>query len=196
MNKLHIIGNGGFASEFVKYFRTEWPGMPVEHSEGELDLLPDCPAVIAVGSPEIKRKMADKYPAADFWFFNFSATTGEPDLWHHKYVKIGQGSIICPGVTATTGVNIGKHVLVNLHCTIGHGASIGDYSTLSPGVHISGDVSIGAGCYIGTGAVIREKISICDGVTIGAGAVVVKDITEPGVYVSKAPLVNIGPVRV
>jgi UDP-3-O-[3-hydroxymyristoyl] glucosamine N-acyltransferase len=60
---------------------------------------------------------------------------------------------------------------------------IGDYVTFSPGVNVSGNVNIGDNCYIGTNAVIREKINICSDVVIGAGGVVVKDITEPGVYV-------------
>jgi serine acetyltransferase len=41
---------------------------------------------------------------------------------------------------------------------------------------------IGDCVYIGTNAVIREGVHICDGVTIGAGAVVLNDITESGVY--------------
>ena len=36
--------------------------------------------------------------------------------------------------------------------------------------------------FIGAGAVIKDNIKICDNVTIGAGAVVVKNIDSPGLY--------------
>ncbi len=41
---------------------------------------------------------------------------------------------------------------------------------------------IGNGVSIGTNATILP-VTICDGTVIGAGAVVTKDITEPGIYV-------------
>jgi len=56
--------------------------------------------------------------------------------------------------------------------------------------HISGNVTINEKVYIGTGTVVLEKINICSNVTIGAGAVVTKDITEPGTYVG-VPAVRI-----
>jgi len=37
--------------------------------------------------------------------------------------------------------------------------------------------------YFGTNSCVRQKITICDNVTIGMGGVVVKNITEPGVYI-------------
>lgn len=45
-----------------------------------------------------------------------------------------------------------------------------------------GSVVIGKYCFVGAGVVIIPGIKICDEVIIGAGAVVVKDITEPGTY--------------
>jgi len=41
---------------------------------------------------------------------------------------------------------------------------------------------IGNGVSIGTNATVLP-VSICDRVVVGAGAVVTKDITEPGIYV-------------
>lgn len=37
--------------------------------------------------------------------------------------------------------------------------------------------------WIGAGATVSNNITICNDVMIGAGAVVVKDIMEPGTYV-------------
>ncbi|MEG1950113.1 MAG: DapH/DapD/GlmU-related protein, partial [Odoribacter sp.] len=45
---------------------------------------------------------------------------------------------------------------------------------------INGDVKIGKNVYIGAGCIINPGITVCDNCTIGAGAVVSKDIEEPG----------------
>jgi acetyltransferase-like isoleucine patch superfamily enzyme len=76
----------------------------------------------------------------------------------------------------TNHVSIGRHVHINLGCTIGHNAVIDNFVTLSPGVHISGDVKIGRYTFIGTGAVVLEKINVGYGCRVGAGAVVTKDV--------------------
>lgn len=43
-------------------------------------------------------------------------------------------------------------------------------------------IEIGNGCWIGARAVILPGVTICDGVVIGAGAVVTKPISTPGLY--------------
>ena len=86
-------------------------------------------------------------------------------------LEIGSGSIIAPGCTLTTNIVIGRHVHINIGCTVSHDARIDDFATLSPGAHISGHVHIGSDVFIGTGACI---INGSEGapLIIGAGAVV------------------------
>ncbi len=43
-------------------------------------------------------------------------------------------------------------------------------------------MTVGRDTFIGAGATIVNGVSICGGVIIGAGAVVVRDVTEPGTY--------------
>jgi|AntRauTorcE11898_2_1112593.scaffolds.fasta_scaffold02902_4 sugar O-acyltransferase (sialic acid O-acetyltransferase NeuD family) len=95
----------------------------------------------------------------------------------------GIGTFIAQNTSITVDIKIGNHTVINQNCSIGHDATIGDFTTVSPGVMISGHAKIGNYCNIGTGAQIRDKVSICDNVTIGMGATVLKDITQPGVYV-------------
>jgi acetyltransferase-like isoleucine patch superfamily enzyme len=44
-------------------------------------------------------------------------------------------------------------------------------------------VFVGEGSWIGAGVSVNNNIKICSGCMIGAGAVVVKDIIEPGTYI-------------
>ena len=172
---MNIIGKGGFASEVAAYFNE------VQHyiepaylgAEGVLDIN-ECkgPALIAIGDPVLKERLHKQY--------NIELATVNKGI---SYSPISPGSIICHGVVITVNVELGCCVIVNLNSTIGHDSVIGDYTTISPGANISGNTTIGKRCYIGTNAVIREKIQICDDVVIGAGAVVVKNIVEPGTYV-------------
>ena len=93
-------------------------------------------------------------------------------------MKIGDGSIICAGTIATVDIEIGKHVIVNLDCTIGHDAKLEDYVTVYPSVNISGFVTVGEETEIGTGTQIIQGIKIGRESIIGAGAVVLKELPE------------------
>lgn len=60
---------------------------------------------------------------------------------------------------------------------------IEEYVHISPEVHLAETVSIGKSSWIGIGSVVSNNINITSGCMVGAGAVVVKDITEAGTYV-------------
>ena len=84
--------------------------------------------------------------------------------------------MIVAGVRTTVSTTIGKHVIINLNCTIGHDVLIGDFVTIAPLCAISGNVRIHDGVEIGTGACIREGVTLGAGCMIGMGSAVVKDV--------------------
>lgn len=177
---IQIIGKGGFAREVTGYLKCTHYVM----FENECDGIGECyETIIAIGDCATRKKITDQFPKLIWGKINEGVEYGRNE--------IKEGSIICPGTILTTGITIGRHVIINLNCTIGHDCSIGDFVTFSPGANISGNVTIGNLCYIGSNAVIRDRITICDNVVIGAGGVVVKDITETGVYVGN-PVKKIG----
>jgi acetyltransferase-like isoleucine patch superfamily enzyme len=113
--------------------------------------------------------------------------------------EIGDDSFIGPFVEIQNGVVIGKRCRVQSHaflcelveigndCFISHGAMfINDlFSTGGPAKgrrDLWRSTKIGNGVSIGTNATILP-VTICDNVVIGAGAVVTKNISEPGIYV-------------
>lgn len=101
-------------------------------------------------------------------------------------VEIGSGALLCPFVTLTSNIRIGRCFHGNLYSYVEHDCVIGDYVTFAPGVRCNGDVTIGNHAYIGSGAIIRQGISIGAGATVGMGAVVTKDV-PPGVTVIGNP---------
>lgn len=98
-------------------------------------------------------------------------------------VEIGIGTAVMAGVVINSSSRIGKGCIINTSSSLDHDNIIEDYVHISPGVRTAGSVTIGKGTWLGIGSVVSNNINICSGCKVGAGAVVVKDITEPGTYV-------------
>lgn len=112
-----------------------------------------------------------------------AATIIDPAAIIGNNCEIGEGSIICAGTVITVDTKLGKNCILNLNCTVGHDAILGDYFTAHPGTNISGKTQFDECVYLGTGSKVIQGLHITSNVTIGAGATVVKDITEAGTYV-------------
>lgn len=111
---------------------------------------------------------------------------------------IGDNCFIGPFTEIQKNVSIGKNTKVQSHsficelvtvgndCFIGHGVMFVN-DLFQSGGPAGGDASkwksttIGNNVSIGSNATILP-VAICDNVVIGAGAVVTKDITKPGIY--------------
>lgn len=111
------------------------------------------------------------------------ATLIDPSVIRGARAKVGRGTILCAGTILAVDSAIGDYVIVNFDCTVGHDVVLSDYVTVNPGVHLSGYVTVGECTEIGTGACVIQGKGICENVVVGAGAVVVRDITESGTYV-------------
>ena len=112
--------------------------------------------------------------------------------------RIGNFCFIGPFVEIQKNSRIGDHSRVQSHSFICEGVEIGDHCFIGHGVMFVNDLfssggpaggntdlwrptKIGDHVSIGSNATILP-VTICDGVVIGAGAVVTKDILEPGIY--------------
>ncbi len=150
-------------------------GFPVLGGIAELNSWPtELCLAISIGRPATKRNIIKRInnPKISFpTLIHPSVIIGE-----REHVSIGKGTIICAGTIITTNVKIGDFVLFNLSCTITHDDIISDYCSLMPSVCISGEDVLGRGVYVGTGAKIINGINVGENVTIGAGAVVIKDL--------------------
>lgn len=112
--------------------------------------------------------------------------------------RIGDGTFVGPFVEIQAGAVIGKRCRIQSHAFICDLVTIGDDCVVSHGAMFINDrfadggpargdrskwraTRIGNHVSIGTNATILP-ITICDDVVIGAGSVVTKDISEPGIY--------------
>ncbi|MBC8954107.1 UDP-3-O-(3-hydroxymyristoyl)glucosamine N-acyltransferase [Xenorhabdus sp. PB62.4] len=101
-------------------------------------------------------------------------------------VEIGACTTIDRGALDNTV--IGNGVIIDNQCQIAHNVTIGDNTAVAGGVIMAGSLKIGRYCMIGGASVINGHMSICDKVTVTGMSMVMRPITEPGVYSSGIPL--------
>lgn len=197
MKKIYIVGAGGFGREvawlierintikpqwellgFIDDAEKKWGSLegtyPVlggcellEHSDKEIWV------VCAIGNAHVRQKVVEKISGYTNVKF---ATVIDPSVLMSDRVEIGEGSIVCAGTIFTVDIKIGKHVIVNLDCTVGHDAIVEDFVTVYPSVNISGGSTIGRCVELGTGMQIIQGKIIGHDTIVGAGAVVTKDL--------------------
>jgi sugar O-acyltransferase (sialic acid O-acetyltransferase NeuD family) len=137
--------------------------------------------IVAIGDSSVRERIAKSFqanilsPLPEIWVFDPSYAPSSS--------RIGVGSFVFPFAVLTANSEIGRYSIVYSHSIICHDTKIGDFCTICPSVSIAGRCKIGNRVFFGIGSSVSNDIEICDDVTIGAGAVVVENITQPGVYV-------------
>lgn len=144
-------------------------------------------AVIAIANSDVRKLLSEKMKTAGIEEVSIIASNAVI----LDAVQIGSGAILCPFVTLTSNIKIGKSFHANLYSYVAHDCVIGDWVTFAPGVKCNGNVCIEDDVYIGTGAIIKQgrpnkPLIIGKGAVIGMGAVVTKNV-PPGVTVIGNP---------
>lgn len=148
---------------------------------------------VSLGSPSVRRAIAEKCEGAGLEFFSVMAQTHVS----HDNVSFGEGAVFSDFSMCTSDVKIGRHFQCNIYSYVAHDCIVGDFVTFAPKVACNGRIIIEDDVYIGTGAVLKQgtpekPLIIGKGAVIGMGAVVTKDVL-PGITVvgnPAAPLVK------
>lgn len=134
-------------------------------------------AVLAIANSAVREKLAIQCAADGVWSWSVSAANAVV----MDGVFVGDGAVLCPFVTLTSNIRIGRHFQANLYSYVEHDCVIGDYVTFAPGVKCNGNVVIEDHVYVGTGAMIKQgrpgrPLQIGRGAVIGMGSVVTRDV--------------------
>lgn len=162
----------GFVDENSEMWGEKLNGYKVLGGIEALDELEVKPyVVVAIANCEVKKnivaRLEEKYKFA---------TVIYPKVRVSKYIEIGKGTIIYPGVILTVNTRIGNHVIISGNCGVGHDTVIGDYSSVLWGSSFSGYDVIREECFIGVGCKIAQGIDITSGSRVVTGSVVTEDI--------------------
>ena len=142
---------------------------------------------VAIANSIVRERLVQRCAADGLRFFEVRAA----NVVQLDDVQLGEGAILCPFVTLTSNIRIGRHFQANLYSYVEHDCVIGDYVTFAPGVKCNGNVIIEDHAYIGTGAVLKqgrpgEPLVIGRAAVVGMGAVVTKSV-PPGMTVVGNP---------
>lgn len=208
--RLVVIGAGGFAREvkwLIKEIDDALPGIefvgyvvsdtsktgPHDSADeilGDYRWLRDNRArfdalTIGIGTPAVRLKVAREL-LPDFPISMWPALVHPTVRLDRGSAEMGPGVILCAGVVGTVNLKLRPFSMVNLACTLGHEADIGEGCVLNPTVNVSGGVVLEEGVLVGTGSQVLQYLRVGSGATVGAGAVVTKNVL-PGVTVVGAP---------
>lgn len=192
MNKLAIIGNGGFAREvewLVERINAVTPLWDligfIDNDRNSTNVVGDDNYIteyseplyvaIAIGNPNIRENIYKKFRRNSYIHY---ANLIDPSVFMSKKTVMGRGNIICAGSILTVDIQMGDFNIINLNCTVGHDSVIHSFATISPNTNLSGHCIICDNAYIGTGTQIIEWRRIGKNSVIGAGSVVNKDIPD------------------
>jgi len=197
---LAVYGTGGHGREIAALIQSGRTNQPDDFFLGFIDDNPDnhsttinrsrvysldqvarefhsVKIICGVGSPRIRQTLADKCAARGLSF----ATVISAGSCLSPDIEIGEGSVVAAGAILTTNIRLGRHVHLNIGCTVSHDVVIDDFAIVNPGARINGWVHLGRRCYIGAGAVIingdpGHLLTVGADAVVGAGACVIRPV--------------------
>ena len=193
MNRLIIIGAGGhgkvIADAALKNGYTnicyiddhatgDVMGFPIIGTSADIERLNDgiTDFIIGIGNNAVRKTIAEEYNVN--W-----VSIVHPSAQIAFNAEIGKGSVVMANAVVNACATVGEHCIINTGAIVEHDNVIENYAHISPNVALGGTVRIGSLTHVGIGATVKNNTEICSECTIGAGAVVVKNIKEPGTYV-------------
>jgi len=206
MANVVLFGNGIFAEVVYAYLKYDSPhdlvACTIDREFITDDCFMDLPIVpfdeverryppteyqmfIALGYQQMNKLRAQKMSEAKEKGYSLisyvsSKTLTFPDLDIGENVFIMEQNVIQPYT------HIGDGVIMWSGNHFGHHSTIQSYCFVASHVVIAGGVTIEPFCFIGINATIRDQLTIARESVIGAGALMLKNSKERGVYVGQA----------
>jgi sugar O-acyltransferase (sialic acid O-acetyltransferase NeuD family) len=202
MNKVLIFGTGDIGQLAHYYMTQDSPfeieafcadaafiscreilGLPVVPFEDVQDIYPPdkFDMFVALSYSKLNQVRTQKYYAAkEKGYKLISYVCSRSVTWSD--INVGDNCFIFENQTIQPYAKIGNNVTMWSGNHIGHHSTIGDHCFLTSHVVVSGHVTIGHSSFLGVNSTIRDGIRLAPYSVIGAGATIVKDTVEGGVY--------------
>jgi sugar O-acyltransferase (sialic acid O-acetyltransferase NeuD family) len=202
MSDVVLFGLGDFAQVALEYLRRDSPhevvaftvheryiearellGVPVVPFEGVEETHPpsQCAIFVAVGFSRVNQTRRHIYDECRNRGYELISYVNSKAV-HWGDLNIGDNCFIFEANVIQPFVQIGNDVILWSGNHIGHHAKIDDHCFIASHVVISGHVTIGEETFVGVNATLRDGVTVAPRCVIGAGALVMKDTEEGGVY--------------
>ena len=191
MKNLVIIGAGGYSKSvldsvdknkikmtgFIDEFsdKKEHLGYPVLANKfADLKNPKDYVYFIAVGDNKNRKRWYDLLKLHNLEVINVidnsAIVSPNAELSEEGSIFVGKRAII------NSGAKIGYNCIINTGALVEHGCFVGNHVNVSTYSILNGDVKVQDGSFIGSSSVSIGQIEIGQWATVGAGAVVIKNV--------------------
>lgn len=195
VEEVFVVGAGGHARVVISTLREagrivtglfdDEPAKSGQEIEGVpvIGDLRDLPTELArkfamgIGDNLVRRMIAERFPAAR-WI-----TIIHPHAHVDRTATLGPGTVVFAGAVVQPGARLGAHCIVNTSATIDHDCQLADFVHVAPGCHLAGAVSLEEGVLMGIGCVAVPGVRVGGWTTVGAGAVVTRNLPQHSVCV-------------
>lgn len=99
------------------------------------------------------------------------------------HATVGFGCFLAALCVVAPRSRLERGVVVNHAAVVDHDTHVGAFSHIAPHAVLGGFAELGRRVLVGSGAIVQPGRKIVSESIIGSGAVVTRDIDEPGVYV-------------
>lgn len=168
----------GFYADVPSIWGSTVLGIPVIGPISELSSAHCSHAIIGIGDNAARKRLAQQIDID--WM-----TVVHPFAWVHPEVSLGAGTIVCAGAIIQPEAQVGAHVILNTKASVDHHCRVGDYAHIAV-AHLAGRASIDEGVFMALGSTVLPKLHVGAWATVGAGAVVTKNVA-PGTTVVGVP---------
>ncbi|MBK8982163.1 MAG: acetyltransferase [Ignavibacteria bacterium] len=162
---------------------TEFEGLPIKAFEDIEKTYPpsEYDAFVAVGYTNMNKVREDLYNQCKEKGYKLANYISSRCSYLSQF-QPGDNCFILEDNTIQPFVKIGNNVVLWSGNHIGHDVKIEDHNFITSHVVVSGFVTIKRNCFLGVNATIRDGITIAPETLIAAGAIIMKDTEEKGVY--------------
>jgi sugar O-acyltransferase (sialic acid O-acetyltransferase NeuD family) len=197
-----LFGTGDFAQVALEYLSRDSPhevvaftvheryiegpdllGLPVVPFEGLEQSHPpsECAMFVAIGFSRVNRTRREMYEQCKSRGYELISYVDSRAIYWGD-LEVGDNSFVFEANVIQPFVKIGSNVILWSGNHIGHHTQIADHCFIASHVVVSGGVTIGEETFVGVNATFRDGITVAPRCVIGAGALIMKDTEEGGVY--------------
>jgi len=202
LSSVVLFGTGDFARVAAAYLRDDSPhevaaftvheeyidrpdlmGIPVVPFERLVETHPPTSNAmfVAIGFSGVNRRRAELYGECKSLGYEL-ITFVSSRAFVSRDVELGDNCFVFEANVIQPFVRIGRNVVLWSGNHIGHDTTIEDHCFIASHVVVSGNVTIGERTFVGVNATFRDGVKVASDCVIGAGALIMKDTVEGGVY--------------
>ncbi len=173
----------GFIDDDQKKIGQKFNGLDVICETNNFQKLRDIGVEVVfapIGNNKIRQSLLREYDANGFRTPGFI----HPSVIIPDNIKLGRGVYILPGTIIMPFTEIHDFVMISIGVKVLHHTILQEAAFLSNGVNMGASIDFGVCAYAGMGSTIMTGIKrIGDYATIGAGAVIIRDVKDHAVVV-------------